>query len=148
MLSYYHYLKGFGQDIQDFSSFLRDYSKWPGPWSTHVEAALDARESEPESIVIVRFEDLKEDAVRELRRMAKFANIDASEQDLIRAVERCHISNLKALEEEKTPSTREGANNRFFWSGKTKQWEDVFEDENLEFFYEKAGSVLSRLSYK
>lgn len=148
MVSYYHYLKGFGRDVKDFSYFLREYSKWPGSWVDHVEAALNTRKDAPDNILIVRFEDLKEDAVRELRRMAEFAGIKVSNQDLIRAVEHCQLSNLRALEERKTPTSREDATNEFFRSGKTKQWESVFTEEDLEFFYEDAGNVLSKLSYR
>jgi len=147
MVSYYHYLKGFGEEVGSFSEFLRDYPKWPGTWSGHVMRALDAQAQDPERILIVRFEDLKNDPVHELARMAEFAEIEATDNELAQAVEACHISRLKALEEKVRPASRSGATNDFFRSGKSKQWESVFSDDDVKYFYSVAGEALSRLGY-
>jgi len=147
MVSYYHFLKGYGEDVGSFSEFLQDYPKWPGTWSNHVIQALQARNRDPERVLIVRFEDLKNDPEHELARMADYAGIEATDYELSQAVEACHISNLKALEENDRPSTRKEATNKFFRSGKTKQWKSVFSENDLKYFYSKSGEALSRLGY-
>ena len=147
MVSYYHYLEDFHEEINDFSTFLRVHATWPTRWHTHVKRALHAAQSRPDDFLIVRFEDLKNDDVRELRRMVDFCDIDASPDDIKRAVQACRFSALKEKEQEHGHPDEVDEAEAFFRSGTMDQWEDVFSDEDLRWFMERSHDVMEQLNY-
>ena len=70
--------------IQDF--FFRD-DLWPCPWHKHVRGWLDGFDSWPdEQHMVIRYEDLLRDPEDSLRLIAKFIRIDASNNEIRRAV--------------------------------------------------------------
>jgi hypothetical protein len=146
MVSYFHYRKGHGQDYQTFSEFLRSGTSWPCPWDVHVRRALESAERRPDNFLIVRYEDLLNDAVSQLARMASFINISAGDQRLKNIVDRCEFERLQRKESERDRDEDDPEFSRFR-SGESKQWTEVFSDSDLRWFYDRADDVLTELGY-
>lgn len=90
--SYYIYAKNFPSPslFDDFSTsadfFFRD-DLWPCPWHKHVRGWLDGFDSWPdEQHTLIRYEDLLRDPEGFLRSIAQFIGIDASNNEIRRAV--------------------------------------------------------------
>jgi len=66
-------------------------------WSEHVGSWLATRMNHP-GFLLVRYEDLRQDPVRELRRMAIFLGVTADAHVLTQAVERSAAQRLRDLE--------------------------------------------------
>jgi hypothetical protein len=147
MVSYYHYLQGFRDNIDSFSRFLRNQAKWPTDWHVHVERAIAAAAERPDDFLIVRFEDLKTDDVAELRRMVSFCNIDADEHDIIRAAEQCRFDRLKNKEKQYGHPDKAEEAGSFFRSGSTRQWDDYFSDADLNWFLHRSRDAMEHLDY-
>lgn len=143
--SYYHYKKPNLPDDTTFESFLRR-DLWPTRWSDHVQGWMDAA-SARDNILVVRFEDLKDDSVRELRRMLDFigeAHISAN--CIGEAVEKSSFENMRRLEEQR--GKKYGPNTRFVRKGKVGGDQDLFTREAREIIEQEEGDMLHHLGYE
>lgn len=147
MVSYYHYLQGFRDDLGSFSHFLRHEANWPTYWHVHAERAITAAAERPDDFLIVRFEDLKTDDFAELRRMVSFCGIDAEENDIVRATEQCRFDRLKKKEQRHGHPDKADEAGSFFRSGSTRQWADYFSDEDLDWFLERSRTAMEHFNY-
>ncbi len=148
-VSYYHYSMEYGWYQGELRGFIR--GKWPwhgsfGSWSEHVEGAFDYAEEHPDDVLLLCYEDMLEDPVPSVRRLARFCQIDASEEDLHAAIEACDFEKLKKNEEKHGSESTE-KNMTFFRSGSKRQWEDRLSEEDLDYLIERAGSTLRRTGY-
>lgn len=69
-----------------------------GPWGDHVLSWLRMR-GQDRNFLLLRYEDMLADTVRELTRVARFLGMDADGQRLQRAVELSSAKNMRSLEE-------------------------------------------------
>ena len=101
-LSLYHARRKY-RTIDDSYSIERFVSErfLPGDldvsWAEHVGTWMSARRNSP-TFLLVRYEDLREDTLRELRRMALFLGLSADISSLTRAVEMSTAERLRQLE--------------------------------------------------
>jgi hypothetical protein len=75
-----------------------------GTWTEHVGSWLGARGGCPKFLV-VRYEDLRNDTIAELRRILDFLGLTASEARLSAAVQYCASETLQKLREERKAQT-------------------------------------------
>ena len=97
MVSYWHYLQALTDQPIDFLDMVRSGTGlFPCKWHTHVEQGLanpcGAR------MMTVRYEDLKEDTARELRRIGEFAGLACETAVLEQAARKGSFSPMKARE--------------------------------------------------
>lgn len=143
--SYFNYRQPDLDDETTFEDFLKE-NRWPCRWSEHVEGWTSAAEGS-EDILVVRFEDLKEDSARELRRMAAFLGVESiSDSRIQRAVQASSFENMKRLEQER--GRKYGDVDQFMRKGKAGSWKEVFTDVARDIFKTKEGEQLVRLGYE
>lgn len=107
---------------------------------------MDAAKQEDE-IHFVRFEDLKEDSTRELRRMVSFlGRDDISESRIRKAAEKCSFRNMKRLEQER--GRKYGGVDQFMRKGKSKNWKEMFGENEKKMFEKKREKHLQNMSTK
>lgn len=148
-ISYYHYSIEYGWYQGGLKEFIR--GEWPwngsfGTWSEHVEGALDYAKENPDDALLLCYEDMLEDPVPSVRRLARFCHIDVNEEELHDAIEACEFEKLKK-KEEKHGSESEKKDMTFFRSGKKRQWEDRITEEDHDYLIERAGPTLRRTGY-
>jgi hypothetical protein len=143
--SYFHYRQPDLPDDATFEAFLEG-DRWPTRWSEHVEGWMNAAASESEDVLVVRFEDLKENSVRELRRMLSFLGKESIAGERIQqAVKASSFENMRRLERER--GRKHGRVEDFMRNGEAGGWEEMFTEEARNIFRRKEGDVLARLGY-
>lgn len=153
-VSYYHYRIRMGDLDEDggFSTFLKEFDRgeiWPyGTWSEHVRGWLDQEDS---NILVIKYEDLLNDAEHELRRMLDFSGIDSNYTAIKEAVEASNFDRLKKIEEQQKGTAHflsdTASDKPFIRSGQKKEWEMYFSKYELKRFLRVQGDALERLGY-
>ncbi|MEO8892439.1 MAG: sulfotransferase domain-containing protein [Coleofasciculaceae cyanobacterium] len=135
--SFADYLTMFNQGIFDNAS----------PWGNYIETWL---KNAPEEFLLIKYEDLKTDVVKELTKIIKFAGLPVNEDAVLEAVNASSFEKMKIHEQsgklydelEKTdlsiPHVRQG---------KVGSYKDYFDDEMLKKFNDYHGSALAKLGY-
>jgi len=144
IVSYYHFLKALGEDV-DFATMVQpDYKISPCPWAAHVAAWL-ANPHQAEMLMI-RYEDLKSDAVEELRRFCSFVGISRPDHLLKLVAENSSFQRMRAKE------VREGfhtfpRDKAFVRRGVVGSFKDEMPKDALETFTAQSKEILARLRY-
>lgn len=113
-------------------------------WTEHVRSWLDDC---PLPLLLVRYEDLLADGVSELRRISDFLDVEASDESIARAVERCSFMNLAA--QEIVEGFREAASRdrAFFRRGTADAWREEVPTELADAICRDHGATMDRLGY-
>lgn len=145
MESFYDYRRGrWNDDVGTFSEFIRG-ERWGVPaWREHVvswEGNWD---------VLVRFEDLKQDPLTELRRISELFDQEFDEATLRYAVERSSFENMRRMEEKYGKPARYGAdpNYTFMRQGSADRGESVFDRSDYRYLDETVNDLMERYGYE
>ena len=152
-VSYYFHLIKFKIISKDtsFADYLEMFNQGSfdqfSPWGSYVETWLN---NAPEEFLLIKYEDLKTDAVRELTKMIEFAGLAVNKEAVIAAVKASSFEKMKSHEQsgklyeelKKTdlaiPHVRQG---------KVGSYKDYFDDKMLAEFNHRHGLALERLGY-
>lgn len=146
MVSYYHFTQALNASGMDMLRFIKDHPIWPSPWHDHVEAWL----SNPygAEILLLRYEDLRADTTRELRRVADFLGLDRDEALLEHISGRSSFSNAQKKEMELGWDSKVWPRDKkFVRRGEVGSFKDEMPPESLQALMELAGPTLARLGY-
>lgn len=146
MTSYYYYLIGRkNKRLDSFASLIRDENLGIPAWVEHVESWQDHVN------LLIRYEDLKEDALRELSRMIHFVDVSGyfSKDTLQEAVEKSSFESMSRIEEKWGLPEKPGKNPNFTFmrEGKSTLGKDMFSDSDYSYLKSKAGHILKRYGY-
>ncbi len=145
MVSYYHFLKALRGQV-DFRGLINGKGLTPCHWHEHVEGWR--QNPFGAEVLVVRYEDLKADALRELRRICAFAGIVRDDADLARIA--CQAQFAKAQSRERrlgwdnTGWPREHA---FIRRGEVGSFRDEMSADVLKAFLTHAAPTLQRCGY-
>jgi hypothetical protein len=147
MVSYLHYIEGLKGEKIDFLRLIQA-KEWlfPGAWQEHVEQWL--ANPHGAEMLVVHYEDLKQDTVGELRRICEFAGIQREQSVLEIAAEKCSFASMQKREDSfawDNPQIPKGR--RFVRRGKVGSHEDEMPAAVLEAFLAEAGETLRRTGY-
>ena len=104
-VSYYHFQRkyrhisddyGLERYVDEFVAGRPDSADW-GTWGENVGSWLGAREGHS-GFLLLKYEDMTEDTVRELAKVARFFGIEANRGLLEQAVERSSAARMRELE--------------------------------------------------
>lgn len=147
MTSYFHHKRDLDGEAIDFLHMVETgEGLFPGKWHEHVEAWL----SNPfdAQMIVVRYEDLKKDAVHELQRFCQFVGIEREEAFLKAAVAGASFDRMRRKEK------RDGWNNpnwpknkHFVRRGQVGSYKDEMPPPVLEAFLQEAGQTLVECDY-
>ena len=126
--------------------FFNDFATW----GEHVATWLAARENSP-TFLLLRYEDILEDAVRELSRVAAFLHIPDDPKRLQEAVERSSASQMRSLEKKQSSDWILTRNTRpdkpFVRAAKSGEWNQALAPESV-MAIENAWSIsMQKLGY-
>ncbi len=131
MVSFHHYVVakkeiGYSGTIKDvihdpemgLENFFAQYESWKG-----------------QADLILRYEDLKAEPVREFTRLVEYLKIPATPEQITLAVERSDMSHMrKAQEESKDFKAKFSQGFVFARSGASKQWEGLFDEDDIAYW--------------
>jgi hypothetical protein len=130
--------------------------KW-GSWAEHVMSWIALRQSQP-TFLLLRYEDMKKDAVGELARVAEFLkqcsfrNVDDRPEKLRQAAEASSPERMRALEKDQarewvlTKKTR--SDKPFVRTATSGGWKSTLSQESVAAIESAWGSVMQRLGYE
>ncbi len=101
------------------------------------------------NLLFVHYADLLADLPGEVRRIARFLEIDASDALIERTVEATTFANVKKAlaatrsQEEGAPQFFRGGLDSFFYKGSNGRWRDVLDEEDLLLYEQAKARVLS-----
>ncbi len=104
VISYHDFHERKGRIPKDYplqsygERFVTDGMDGLGTWREHAGSWLGAR-SERSDFLLLRYEDLKNATVSELRRIVDFIGLEATDAQLALAVEQCSITAMRKLEQ-------------------------------------------------
>jgi sulfotransferase family protein len=121
------------------------------PWGEHVGSWLGTRMNQP-GFLLVRYEDLLQDPLRELCRVASFLGIAASTEMLSQAIERSSANRLRALEkvEHETWVTTKGkrADVPFIAEAVSGAWKQKLPEAAVALIESAWGHLMNSLGYE
>jgi hypothetical protein len=144
--------------IDDFiPRFIRaEFDQWWGSWADNVMSWISMREGK-HNFLLLRYEDMKQDSQRELRKVALFLqeagfpNIDVSLENLDRAIERSSPERMRELEKAEASRYAQLKQTRqdkpFIRSAKAGGWKSVLSPQSVRYIEEAWGPIMQRLGY-
>lgn len=153
-VSYYHHSRKM-EDISEettFSEFLEIFNRGEvdpyGSWSDHVQSWMDQKKDD---LLLVRYEDLLDDAEQEFLQVLKFANLAVDKNAARSAVEASRFENMQRQEREQQDRvnvlSKSDKSKRFVRKGKRGNWRKIFGKREHERFLKAHGSVLRKIGY-
>jgi hypothetical protein len=139
-------LEYFQGDLDSFlHTFLCKRISAYGPWQEHVNSWLGSRIAGTPNLLVVRFEDLRQDTFQRFQQMAQFLGANPDPGLIHRAI--AHNSLEKMREKEQTAPQRASVKSRFVRSGSVQGWVGKLSAEQVRLIEQHAGAVLQRLGY-
>jgi hypothetical protein len=122
-----------------------------GSWGENVGSWLATRQNRPD-FLLLRYEDILEDATRELAKVAAFLNVPADPERLRNAVNRSTADEMRKMEKAQsmgwstTKETRQDI--PFVRAAKAGGWRDSLSDESVAHLEAAWGRLMSCLGYE
>jgi hypothetical protein len=154
-VSLYHFLRRcnvYDGPFEDYlEAFLHGRVVNYGSWQDHVTSWCAAAEKSPDTIAVLRYEDLLSPEGPEALRAA-LARIgwDIGPEAAAAAVERNSFQNMRKMESETGLPTSAGKAPRrgaFVRQGRAGQWQETFSDSQASLFLDHAGTALDVAGY-
>lgn len=159
-VSYYHYAikrKSVeeGYPIEDFvprfvsAEWDREWG-WAAGWGDHVMSWVSMRQGR-EGFLFLRYEDLLQDTMGELAKVARFLNIEPTEERLSHAIEKSSAGEMRKLEKQQskdwvlTKSTRQ--DKPFVRAATSGGWKSVLPQKSVQMIEAAWGSEMQLLGY-
>jgi hypothetical protein len=147
-LSEYAYQTALGLVDLDLDRYLQKFvTQSVNPfasWKAHVDSWLAAPLSQ-EQLLILRFEDLRQDQFKTIVQIAEFLGLTPDERRIRAAIANNTVEKMKAKEKQ-TPQ-RASARGQFIRSGSAGGWRGNLNQGQVELFRQHAGEALTRLGY-
>lgn len=122
-----------------------------GSWWEHAASWIAARQGNP-AFLLVRYEDLLEDAIGETRKIAEFLGIQADTQRLQMAVERSSADRMRKLEKQQADQWTGTKNTRkeipFVRAAKSGGWKETLPAQSAEEIEAAWAPLLNFLGYE
>ena len=149
LLSEYAFLKAldfYRDDLDSFvSHFLFTRVSAYGPWHRNLASWLDSPIAKNDNLLLVRFEDVRQDPVPWFARMAEFLRVDVSEEKIRQAVANNSIQKMR--EKENKEPVKASVRGRFVREGAVRGWVSKLTPEQVRLIEKHAGTMLGRLGY-
>ena len=135
--------------VDDFVCGRLVSADW-GTWRENVASWVYTR-GNPKEFLLVRYEDLLDDAVAELGRIAHFLGVDASDTNLRRAVELSSADRMRKLEKQEEDNWVATKNRRkdipFVGKAKSGAWKTALPAPCVQQIESAWGDVMTHLGY-
>lgn len=148
LVSYYLYVTGkkrFDGPFRDFvvSPFATKFSSW----KEHVEGACDFAAEHPDRVLMLQYERMLENSRDGAVSISKFLNLDCADDVIASAVDATSFDQLKTMEQH-SGGEKAAKPGTFFRSGKSGQWQELFDPELYQRYCEENGPALLRFGYQ
>jgi Sulfotransferase domain len=144
--AYTRALEFFRGDLDEFLNvFLCGKISGFGPWPRHITSWLNSPIAGTDSLLVMRFEDLRQNPNEGFSRMAEFLGVRVDQERIRRAVANNLLEKMK--EKEQAEPQRASVKDRFVRSGSVQAWRSKLSPAQVQFIEQHAGSLLLQLGY-
>jgi Sulfotransferase domain len=144
--AYTRALEFFRGDLDEFLKvFLCGKISGFGPWPRHINSWLNSPIAGTDNLLVVRFEDLRQDPAEQFKRMAEFLGIGVDEERIRRAIANNSLDKMR--EKEQAEPQRASVKDRFVRNGSVQGWRSKLSAAQADFIEQHAGSLLRSLGY-
>lgn len=149
MVSYKNYLKIIEKETPLKDMVIEGKNLFPCKWDFHVRSWM--KNPYQSDMIIVRYEDLLENPVNELKKVCEFAGIERDESLLSKIVEGCQIEKMRERVADNNGMAHKDLKGDkgvlFFNQGKAKSYQEMFEDDLLKYFENESMNELKLFNY-
>jgi hypothetical protein len=147
MVSYLHHVRAVQNREVDFLRLIQgDEVRLPGRWHAHVEAWLSNPHQAQQ--IVMRYEDLKNDPVNELRRLCAFVGVERDAAFLELVAQKASFEKMRQKEARYGIGNPNWPRDQFFARrGQVGSYKDEMSPNVLEAFLREAGGTLRKLGY-
>lgn len=145
LISGFHFVNRYYDYFPSFERFLQDRNFGAFSWKRHVESWLDSAARKPGRLLLVRYEDMLDDPIIQLKRILAFLNITISKDSLTWIVNMADKNRLRQLEA--TFSRPRPAPVSAIRKGEKGEWNATLSKEQQEYIYKVAGPALEKCHY-
>jgi hypothetical protein len=144
--AYTRALEFFRGDLDEFLKvFLCGKISAFGPWPRHVSSWLNSPIAGTDNLLVVRFEDLRQDPMEGFKRIAEFYGVSADQERIRRAIANNSLDKMK--DKERAEPQRASVKDRFVRNGSVQGWRSKLSAAQVQFIEQHAGSLLRSLGY-
>ncbi len=143
---YVHRAQSYTKSI---SEFVRDEKQGIMPLIRYMNGWVEEMERRSDDFLLVKYEDMKEDPARELKRVVRFLEIDVSDEVIADAVEYSSFQNMRKMEVQNTfkdarMRTKDTGNVNAFKTrkGKVGSYKEELSQEDITFLEQEIGAQL------
>lgn len=155
VLSEYRFARYRQQYSSTLDAFLTDFIRGTvnpfGSWRDHVEFWLHHGSQHRESFLLLRFEDMREDAGTTLKKAARFLELKPDDEAIERAIRNNDVREMRKKDAraiERIDETKIDRKYGFIGEGATKAWREALTNEQVRRLEDWAGILLPRLGYQ
>ncbi|CAA0091883.1 Uncharacterised protein [BD1-7 clade bacterium] len=113
-------------------------------WGEHVESWANAKEV---PCCVIRYEDMQSKPLETFGKALQFAGIEATDQDILTALEKCSFPKLQQQEDQGDFKERPHKSKKFFRQGKIGSWRNELPESMLLPFVEKHHNTMRKFGY-
>jgi len=151
-ISFYHYQKSLGLFHGSFSAFLRRFLNNQvdgyGGWKRHVESWLSHQDKQPDTVFIVKYENMLHNTFEVLHGITQFLKMDVSEERIYQSIELNKICNMQQQEcKVKARQKNNECSIPFVRKATCGQWKYFFSPEDLSAFEQCLGDFCLQIGY-
>ena len=119
-----------------------------GSWHDHVNSWLDCPLARSGGLLVMRYEDLRQNSEDNLMKMLDFLGVKIDRAKVQQALTNNTLSRMKSKEDKsKTLPTHATEGGRFVRTGSVASWKDELTPKQVEAVLRHAGPALSRMGY-
>ena len=149
-LSEFAYQKALGLAEDNFETYLPRFLRGEvnpfGSWTAHVDSWMDAKDKGSAEILLVRFDEMRNQPEDSLANMMAFLKVPVERETIRRAVANNSVEKMR--DKEKVNPQKASARGRFIRSGAVGGWRERFTETQAELVEKFAGSVLCRVGFR
>jgi len=158
-LSEYTHWKWVGIEFKDFDDFLMKFLEGKthgfgfGSWTEHVNSWLDACSIPGNDILLIKFEDMRQNTEEVVSQMIDFLGVNVDGRTIRAAINNNSLERMREKEDralhtlfkDKLGVYSKGV--RFVRQGRVRGWQQKLTDEQVQLIQRYAGETLARLGY-
>jgi hypothetical protein len=153
VLSEYRFMRHRFGYPHDFETFIRAFIAGRinpfGRWDAHVNYWLDSSIAQQGNILLVKFEDMRQDTIGTLVKITRFLNVQPDEEKIRAAIVNNDVARMRAKEETALRRSTEKVDRRFpfIGEGSASGWTSGLTDEQVTRLEIAMGATMERLGY-
>ena len=130
--------------------FIRGEVNPFGTWDAHVKFWLDSPIARERDLLLIKFEDLREDTIEALKRIVSFLGVEPNGEAIEVAIRNNDIVRMRAKEERALEKGRRNVDRRYSFVGKGSAtgWSSALNEEQIFRLEQSMGTSLKRLGYQ